>query len=412
MRNNISKNSYFEFLFFITALVFCTPILCKTFIILLVVLLMWIYILINLKKLTKRQNENLTIYIFLYITIAFGYRLIGFSDAAWGNYLFQLSFFSCVLLMPLSIKWNNYHKFFLWAIFVVIVFNIVDNIRLSYLYPSINVGRYYVDEDFLSSINAGGPSFFMFLLFVFNICFFVYLNCKNKRFRIPMLICCVLAAVYILGFSLKGITVLFFLLSVITIYYAKHSKNISSFIFLFVSLFLIVFVLFPLFSDSIIKLIKEISPNERLTVRLVTIVNDEDIDANTRTVTGRTNLYLISIRTWISNIQNFFFGIGDHRVLFGAAKTGISQHSDLLDILAIYGLLGLILICLIFKYAFRKIVSVFDRQYKLQVYSILMLFIMYGLVEKIFHPMGGIVLFLLLPLSAGFVNENHQKQVS
>ena len=401
------KGRYLEFLLFLITLVFCTPILCNSNYVTPVIVIMWIFILPNITYLRQKSFSQLLFGVIIFLTVIFAYRFIGISDAAWGNYMNQLAFYSCILLMPLLTK-IRYSKLLLWLLWGIIVINVLTNIWLSYLYPSINSARFYQDEEFLHSINAGGPSFYMMVLFFFNICYFVFLNCKRKLLRILMLISCILSAVYILGFCYKGITVLCFLISVIVIYYAKHSKNTSNFIVLTTSGFALCLLIVFLFADEFVELIKALSPHERLTARLVGLIDSSDIeaDAGSHSATSRTALYLLSIKTWLSDVTSFIYGIGDHRVLFGAAKTGISQHSDLLDALPIYGLIGLFFIWFILKNAFKIIISLFDNEYRVQIASILLIFVIYGLVEKIFHPMGAVSLFLLLPLSAFLVNKN------
>lgn len=405
-----NKNGFWELLILIATIVISTPILNRSSYLALVCVVLWIYMLVSNNLLSAHRNAKLTVSAVLFLGIVFGYRFIGYSDAAWGNYLNQLCFYTCMLFMIMFQKGGHLNKFFLLAIWGVLVFNIVDNIFLSYLYPELNYARLYQEEDFLQSINAGGPSFYMFVLFVFNICFFVFLNCKFKSLRFLMLASCILSATYILGFCYKGITVIFFFFSLVSIYYAKRTKKTSLFVVVSLSLFLLTFVMVQLFSDALVDTIKAVSPNERLTARLVGLINADDVEADTSSATSRTHLYIMSIKTWLSDISNIVYGIGDHRVQFGAAQTGISQHSDLLDILPIYGLVGLVFIWIIFKNAYKIIVSYFDNEYKLQVSTILMLFVLYGLVEKIFNPMAGCVVFLLLPLSANLVNKNIMKR--
>lgn len=407
--NNVLKykNKVWEILFFLIILVFCTPILSSSNNIVLIGVLLGLFVFKNIKYLKNKHNASLLTVVILYLTTIFLYRFIGLSDAAWGNYLYQLVFFTCILLMPCVQIGRPYGKLFLFSVWTIIIVNVVDNIVLSYMYPSINTARFYVDEEFLSSINAGGPSFYMFILFVFSICLFIFLNSKLRQIRILMLFSILLCTVYICVFCLKASVVVFFFLSIIFIYYAKRTQNQFAFFSVLAITGVLSFIFFELFSEELVEYIISMSPDERLSTRLVALISPEDIEAETGThsMTSRTDLYLLSIKTWLSDITNFLFGIGDHRVQLGAAKTGISQHSDLLDILAIYGLLGMFLIVFIFKYAFRETISLFDDKYKLQVKAILMLFVLYGLIEKIFFPMAGVVMFLLLPLSAGLINK-------
>ena len=395
----------FEVLMLLMALFYCTPILGSSRNLIIVGAIVGIYIVFKFEKIYIRRNEKLVTCIICYLLLVFGYRLLGISTAAWGNYMHQLSFFIVLLFMLLLSNKETYSsKALLFILLGIIAFNVVDNIRLSILYPQIHTGRVFVDEELLATINAGGPVFYNFVLFCFDIFFFVFLNTKQRLIRILMLLSAILCAVYICAFCLKASVVVYFFLSLLFIYYAKRAHNQFTFFFVLAitAIFSFIFVVF--FSDELIEYIISISPDERLTTRLVTLIDPEDADANINTVTGRTNLYMLSVETWLSNIGNFFFGIGDHRAQFGAAATGIGQHSDLLDSLARYGLLGLVPLVLILKYAFKYVLSCFGKEYKLQVICILVIFLLFGLTKKIFFPSTGFAIFLLLPLMRKYVD--------
>ena len=116
---------------------------------------------------------------------------------------------------------------------------------------------------------------------------------------------------------------------------------------------------------------------------------------------ARENLWLVSIKSWLSNLLTFFFGIGDHRAsedISSVAKTGIGNHSDLFDTLGRYGLIGSLLIMNIFRLSFKHILSLFDKSRKLQVMVIFMVLILYGFTKGIFVLGVGCALFLILPI--------------
>lgn len=372
-----------------------------------------IAVLILCQSSIKRQRP-LLFGITLYIIIAMSYKLVGFSSAEWGNYMNQLSFFIPILLMvlipeKLSLKQT---RFLWWLMIVVMAFNIADNIRLSILYPEINaVSRLYLDEDFLSSINAGGTSFYTFSLLFFNICFLVYLNCKEKKIKYLSFAICVLSSIYILVFCLKASVVVYYILSLALQFFAYKTKKPTLFIFVLVFSGLFAFSIIALFQDAIVDFIVSVSPNERLTARLVTLIDAENAEANMNTITGRANLYLLSIDTWLSSFPNFIFGIGDHRAAQGAFATGIGQHADLLDSLARYGILGLVSLFLIFKYSFRFILSIFDKKYKLQLATIFFILILCGFTKGIFSSGVGCVVFLFLPLCRVLLCDNDRERI-
>ena len=287
---------------------------------------------------------------------------------------------------------------------IIIFLNIADNMRLSILHPEINNMRLYLDPDFLSSINSGGDYFYTCSLFFFCVSFFIWLNTKQKKVKWFSLIATVLTAVYICVFTLKASVVLFLFLSVVLIYYSKKMKSIMTIAIVAVVSGAIILYVTEIYSDIIIDYIISLSPNKRLTVRLVTLLNENDEMAQESTVTGRTNLYLLSFKTWLTNPLTFFMGIGDHYQLLNAAQTGIGQHASIPDTLARYGIIGFSLIVVMLKSCIYYFLSLFDKEYRQQVLTILIIFIVYGMVKLIFTSSLGCVLFLLLPLSAIVVN--------
>ena len=398
---------FIEILLLLMVVVFSTPILGSSSNIIMVCLAAAVYLIVNYKYVFTHKNAVLVNSILLYVIVMFGYKFAGISSAEWGNYMNQLAFFISLLLMLLLVKMKDiqFKPYFLWIVFFIIAFNIADNIRLSILYPQINTGRIFMDEEFLASINAGGTRFYSFSLFFLNVCYLTFLNCKKKSIRNLMFILTVLSAVYIFAFCLKAAVVVYGLISLVFIFYAKRVKNKKLFFFVLGVTGLLSFIIISLFEEAIIDFIISISPDKRLTTRLVTLINPEDEEAQMGTVTGRTKLYMMSIETWLANIGNFLFGIGDHRAQFGAAATGIGQHGAFLDSLARYGLIGFVLLFLVFKHAFKTILSFFDKEYRLQIICILVVFVLCGFTKGIFFPSMGLVMFLVLPLSARLINK-------
>lgn len=402
-------NKFLLAFFSLWAVLSCTPILDKSSYQAILLAIAIPLLFANQRPLRKKRA--LVFAVLSYITLAVLYKFVGYSSASWGNYKNQFLFFLPMLLL-LVMKYklsDQYSRYLWWMMVIIMTFNIVDNIRLSILYPQLNnVSRFYLDEDFLASINAGGTSFYTFSLFFFNVCFFVFLNTKKRLIKFASLTVAIISSIYILFYCLKGSVVVFYLLSIVLQFFAYKTKNTTLFFMVlgYSAIGMVIALVF--FQEEIVDFIISVSPGERLTTRLVTLVDADNEEANTFTVTGRTNLYLMSIETWLSNILNFFFGIGDHRAAFGAAATGISQHSDLLDTLARYGLLGLIPIFLTFKYYFKYILSLFDKKFKLQLITIFFILILFGVVRGIFNAGLGCTMFLLLPLCNVLVNEKQQ----
>ena len=397
----------FILLLLIISTISCTPLLSKSRYYVFVGIAASVIILINIKQITSTEGKPLAMTVFLYLLLIYAYKLIGYSSAAWGNYMNQTVFFITLLLMLLiPKKLSKKQKIWTWLLIAVIMaFNISDNIRLSILYPNINTSRIYLDEDFLSSINAGGSSFYTFSLFFFISCFFVFLNSKTKLIKYISLAFAVLTAMYISWFCFKASVVLYFFLSVIMLVYAKHTRNRTLFFIILLFTVFSSYIFLAFFSDEIIDFIISNSPNERLTARFVTLIDADAQEANTFTVTGRTNLYMLSVNTWFDNLGNFLFGIGDHRAQFHAVTTGIGQHSDFLDTLARYGLLGFLFLVFFLKNILKYFRSFFAPEHWLQVTCVFIIFIFCGITKGVFYPPIGCALFLLFPLCSTIVKE-------
>lgn len=356
------------------------------------------------------RNSHLIIYIFLYITLIYGYRFFYISDAPWGNYMNELFFFSLIILALNIEGWkkNKYAIIIWWLIVIILAANIADNIRLSILYPQINTSRIYLDEAFLNSINAGGSRFYTFSFLASIVSFFLFQNCEKKWTKYIMLGVTILGGIYIIGFCYKASVIVFFVLSLFLLNYAKIAVKTHIFIFTLITSVVLAFFIISVYQDEIINFIIAYSPNERITVRLITMIDSNNIEANEGTITGRTNLYMLSVQTWLSDMQSFLFGIGDHRATFNARATGISQHSELLDSLARYGLLGAFILINIFKYAYQLVLEFFPPKYRLQLFTIFVIVIACGFTKVLFFPSAGFVIFIILPLSSMFLSNQNK----
>lgn len=388
-----------------------TPIIKQPTFLLLLLLLGSFLILIQSNSKGYRQNQSLVMCVYIYIFVCISYRLLEISDASIGVYAKHFSFFMPILLMPLVKRLTIAQcRWIFWLIVLVVLVNIADNIRLCILYPKLWL---VVNRDILSvemmdtMINIGGSVFYNGIYFFFTICFFCFLNSRQKKVRYLMFGCVLLSAVYIFVFCLKASIILFTCMSAYLLYYAKRNIKMSVFIWRLAIPSLLVLFFIVLFSDIIIEWISYFFHADRLSQRLIYIVDPDSADSMAdNTVNARAKLWLVSINSWLDNPVSFIFGIGDHRVVEGqaAAQTGLSQHSDFLDSLGRYGLIGLFLLTAIFKMSFTYMMSFFEKKYKLQLLVIVMLFVMFGFTKGVFKPDIACSLFILLPMSAMYVN--------
>lgn len=401
-----------ELIFIIAGIVYSTPLLSsKAIIMLLPVGLYMIYILSHWGTIDKKKNHTLVAVLIVFLLIVFAYRLIGVSDAGWSRYTLKLGFFLPIFIMltiPFSLSEKSIKRIW-WLTILVSTANILYNIYLGILYPSINTQEVQalMDNDVLDSLNLGRSPFFTYSLFFFSACFFVFLNCKLKVEKIFVLICSLIAAVYIFWFCFKASVVVFTLVTAVVLFYAKRTKQKTRFLLSVGLISVVVALVMTLFSNEIIQVLISISPDERLTGRLVTLIDSNSSEAYDATLQGREDLVLLSLETWLSGPMNFLFGIGDHYIADGSSRaTGIGQHAEIIDGLAQYGVIGMFFFFVIIKKSLEYVVSVFSKESSLQIIVIFGVFVLCGFAKYIFLPGIGFVLFILLPLSAHYLNKS------
>lgn len=414
--NTGTKNSFASFfwaiLIMLVSIVGTTPILGTPRNIIVTCVFFALLFAVNISAKPYKQHNDIVIYSLAYIILIFVYRVLGISDAAWGNYMNQIFFFVPILMMVLIPQKMN-EKLLIFVLLVVIgvmAFNIAFNIRMLRLHPELSLSNIYFKEEDLGAMNVGGSYFHTFSLMFFDVCLLLFLNINKSIVKWVMLVMGIVSAYYILFYCLKATVVIYFFLSIFLLIAAKRLKNIKRTIPTILILGILVYGIIDFFKPELIQIVIQYSPDDRLTSRIITILDSENTMSNQGTIDGRTNLYLLSLETWLKNPINFLFGIGDHRDAHNAVLTGIGQHSDICDTLARYGILGGFILFKFFKDAIKYVISLFEEKIRPQIIVIIIVFIICALTKSVLHACVSSVVFMLLPMSATLMNKyNHNK---
>lgn len=403
-----SSNRYLVYLLLAFIVIGCTPLFNNIYLYITLWIFFLPYFLFHLPAWVNRQHALIGAVLFFLIQNLL-YKLIGVSSASWGRYPgYLLSFvpFLLMLQVPYSISHKQRIRLF-WIIVTLMLFNIGDSIRLSILYPFLDIDNVRFYKEFVSTINLGGSVFFNCTMFFSSACYVVFLNSKQVFLKFVMLFCVLFSGFYLFFFTNKASIVVYFILSIVLITYAKFAKKrIYFFIVLFVFLFLVNYIV-EVYEEDIIRTIIDLSPSTRLSSRLIALINSDSEHASTSSILARENLWMVSVRTWLSNISNFLFGIGDHYTIESPEKTGIGQHSDFLDTLARYGLIGSAFIFVALKNSFKYILSLFDKKLHLQIITIFFIYIMCGITKKAFVVSMGTMMFVFLPLISYIIRHSN-----
>ena len=404
----IGFKDYVYILFFmIIGVVCCTPRLNQGVFMALSVLLMSMIILSKVRYLGGR-NISLTMCVLGFMFLIFIYRITNISNDAWGRYITYIFYNLQFLLLPLLATFKNKTRNYIWwGVLAIALVNVVYNIIIRVFIPEIGESRSFFEDEYLESINVGTSAFYTFSLFYFDVCFFLFLNTKERRIRMTMLFLSIIATVFIVWFCLKASVVVFYLMSVVLIVLTK-GKNSGGRIWLLFIVSLLIYWLVSEFSNELVRFIVSNSPSERLTKRLVLLIDDQSMYASDSSYNARKDLWFMSLSTWLQSPANFLFGVGNH-YSSGGNNYGIGQHSELLDLLAQYGLLGGVFASLILAKLLKAIKLYFNKKCHLQITMIFLIYIACGFTKYIFSPIVGCAMFLLLPLSSQFIEMKNSR---
>ena len=350
------------------------------------------------------------LFICLYVLI---YRLTGYSQAGWGNLLMQISFFVSIVASIYCI--NRMDQRYVVLLYYIVVFflllMIIKDILLNQSFDYSN-NEDIVEIDELGS-NVGWTPFSTTLLFLYCISLLVLTNCSGLFVKLFHAMVALISAYYLVFYSARGSVTILLFLSTILLLYWKFST--IDFFFKIICLggilILLVAVLFD--TNTIFNFLIRISPNDRLTDRLYDIINVYNEGITEESFSGRYDLEVLSIRTWLQSPRTFLFGIGDHRLTgIGMDKfymSGIGGHSEIIDSLARFGVIGFFVMSVLYYRICIYILSLFeDEIVKKQVLMILIVFVLTAFTKTVLFHIIGIVFLFLLPIVSVQINKEKE----
>lgn len=366
-----------------------------------------LFVIFNYNRINIKLRDLFILGI-IFVLICAVYKIIGVSSASI-EYCTARPFlyFAPVMALMIIDRCDNDQqiRFLFHFLALAIAVNIADNIRLSNEFGLENIAFQNLSgilrEEGYEGLNLGGSMFVNMTVFYTCVMFFAFLNSNKGKGRFLFLTYFVISATFVVFFSFKASAVLLVLLSLMLMYISYRSKENAKAILIFTA---VVGSFIFLFRDSIIGFLIDIIGSDRVSQRLISFTTGADVEDST--LTGRANLWNVSIQSWLSSISSFFFGIGDHNWndYVSTADSGIGAHSDLLDVLGRYGLLGALILYSSIKIFYSYLQKQFGSTYKWEILSFFVLYILMGLTKKFIAPEPPIVIFILFPLSLKYMS--------
>ena len=302
------------------------------------------------------------------ITYELALSLIGFSTIAPNTIITRIPVYLVPVIMTFVIRKYSYRDQKRLFIFItgIIVFTIIQNIIIYLQNPSL-FSNFRLKEEIYRWTNWGTSGFVATTLFLVPCCFFVLHNKTKGVIHNLAYLGFILPFVYISLINTRATSFVLLLFFIVALLYVKNVRinNKISYTLITIVIAIVGFALVVPLLDWLSSVLRV----ERLAIRLdsiVTSLQNLEIDEYSEgSLFDRYYLALVSIRTWTSSFGSFFFGIGEDLLGQGSTGTvleleelGIGQHSQIIDFLAMYGVVGTTMLIKAFHSTFSCIKSV------------------------------------------------------
>ena len=319
--------------------------------------------------------------IFVWIAYAIILKFIGYSTAEWGNYGIYILFFFPLRVFDVYSKIldqdEKYH-IFRW-ILIVSIANLIYNLYFLINHPSANLELNFSNQYANQNLGNSGFTFVIMLILIY----FLYYALKGKKLYIPI----VIIGIIYLVFSSKTTAFLIFLIityAIIVSLFLKHIKK-SQQVIVFILGIVILCLAYTYGLEGLATLIK----NDYITTRIDALLKG-DVSS---TYLSRFSLAKLSLHTFANHP---IFGIGYVKADFSKISyisTGIGHHSEFIDHLGRYGIIGAIFYCLIFIPYTKDIQATRIEKSDNATIFIMMAFYMYSVLNNSVDAMSGIIIF-------------------
>lgn len=372
-----SKNIFVRISFYIIMLLsifISSPYLYRNYnkiIILILMILICVGILVRISTGIKLKYVKLNILVLWWCFWIIFLKIIGFSTASLGNYIGQIIFFGMFTIMSFvdtyfdRVRKDKLFKFITTIIVVNLIHNIILNTQNEYLSTII----FTSEGAELLNTNLGATTFSAMILIFCGIMFALFFQQKNNFNKFVLVIIVLLCGDLIINKQSRATgTILLVVMMLFIFFEQKLNLNEGYRRVLFYLFLLIVMsvVLIPVL-EFISSHISNDRINERL-MSLITFLKNEGTVSISGQDSFATRLFLIksSLTTFVSSFKNIILGEGYNIATYSTmndmiSHTGIGYHSELIDILGVYGLIGGITIFMILKEYFKVLKYKFKK---------------------------------------------------
>ena len=353
----------------------------------------------------NRLRTNVAL-ISLYLVLMIMYKILGVSDDTWAVHSNIFMFFftmlvSIYMLDRFSKKKKRRDGIILLSVFILNLF------YQYYLYFTLGIESLYHAKNLLEEgIVVGSTAFVTDAMFIGMLSVILFSLSNNLKKKTACVLLLVLIVYYIYEIQTRA-TALIFIFFFITICFALgFSKTITGGrIVLFIAICVLVGIVVPYAINLLAN-----SENEYYARKFSAITdylsNTQDVSSmDNQSFQARIYIASVSLNTWGSSIFIFLFGKGHDAGFYDV--TGIGRHSEMIDLLPRYGILGASIVFAAFAKYYTTILGYLkNKRHYSYFFGTL---VIYSIFNGIFLIDVGYVVNIIIPLVLIQVEENDEK---
>lgn len=321
------------------------------------------------------------VFILFLVIVLVTYIHAGHSSASVGRYYLLAAFFQGIFVFRLLENTSRLEVFYTSFLFFVFLATFLQNVFL-YANPGFAYIANFVDRSSVEYSEIYGGTIYLFVSIVST---YIVLRDPGRAW-IKALYFTNCFVYVILSMKFSGY-LLFFLMSVLLI--AVSYSLLRS---------VLILVLLVIAVTTITKTLDQNSLSELVPIfQRIDAVVDLLLRGETSAETSRLDLAMLSIQSFINNP---YLGLGYDYHTFengidGVKQTGIGHHSELIDVLARLGFIGIAYNCFVIykmtKPTLRKLIITKDT------FSVVILFLFWGLINNYTSVPSGMLVFVIVP---------------
>lgn len=348
---------------------------------------------ISLQKRLSPSLRGILFVMLLYFLIIVFYKIVGISTAWWDIAAGYFGWLLCAIVSSIAVFTLSNKKILIikWLIYIVSL--------IVLIYVSVMSSRNMMIMDIEDAISQESASYGTSIMLFAGISTIGFFNTQKRKVKFLYLIGAFMSMYVTIEVMQRGTNVIMsvILLASIAIFQFVNVKSTLRFIVIFS-----IIILFLYQSGAIFSLLDYVA-NSISTDRIATRINalnyylqyGDAVEAGSSMAT-RSELMHRSLNTFSDSFVNVLFGVGDHRGI----GSPVGNHSEILDVLARYGIIGFSLVFIMFKRLFMYWYRLldFNKRVQYQVLAILTIFIARNFWGFSLTSAISILLFLYMPL--------------